>query len=214
MVKNSQRHFEHIWFDVGGTLTRQSEELERAHNALRYQTYADVVKRVVDQDLISEYESLYQRYGSNSAAFRSLGHSSDYWQRRLGQLDESLYLKPEPEIIQTLDHLRSIVPISLFTNFQLDRTLRVLHTIGVQSDWFTFILTGDDVPERKPALDGFREIIKKSDASPESVLYVGDRVDVDIKPAKLVGLKTCLVWGESDEADFSFLNFKDILTIA
>ena len=41
----------------------------------------------------------------------------------------------------------------------------------------------------------------------------GDRIDVDIKPAKLAGMRTCLLWKKSDEADYSFDNFEDILGI-
>ena len=38
---------------------------------------------------------------------------------------------------------------------------------------------------------------------PEEVLYVGDRVTTDIEGARGVGMKTMLVYGESDLADLS-----------
>ena len=114
---------------------------------------------------------------------------------------------------RTLEKLKDIIPISIFSNVKSERIMRTLTAIGVSPAWFTYLLTGDDIRERKPALDGFRVMIEKSKLSPQEILYVGDRVDVDIKPAKLVGMKTCLLWGKSDEADYSFESFEDILGI-
>lgn len=56
-------------------------------------------------------------------------------------------------------------------------------------------------------------MIKKSALPPDEILYVGDRVDVDIKPAKQLGIKTGLVYGKSELADYSFEHFEDILAI-
>ena len=67
--------------------------------------------------------------------------------------------------------------------------------------------------ERKPALDGFHAMVERSRLSAGQLLYVGDRIDADIKPAKQVGIQTCLVWSESPEADYSFKHFEDLLTI-
>jgi putative hydrolase of the HAD superfamily len=81
-------------------------------------------------------------------------------------------------------------------------------------DDFTYVLSGDDIPERKPALHGFRKMIELSNLPPNEVMYVGDRVDVDIKPAKQLGMTTCLVYSQSDEADYSVESFPELTTIA
>ena len=66
------------------------------------------------------------------------------------------------------------------------------------------------IKELEKALE---EEIKKSHLPPEEILYVGDRVKVDVLPAKELGIKTCLVWDKSDEADYSFEKFEDILSL-
>jgi len=206
-------NIKHVWFDLEGTLSIFTTEFHDAHNELRYKTYAAVVKKPITEELKQEYETLYKKYGSNSAVFRHLGLPSDYWQTYSNTLDAVKFYKPEPQVYRTLEKLKDIIPISIFSNVKSERIMRTLTAIGVSPAWFTYLLTGDDIRERKPALDGFRVMIEKSKLSPQEILYVGDRVDVDIKPAKLVGMKTCLLWGKSDEADYSFESFEDILGI-
>lgn len=85
--------------------------------------------------------------------------------------------------------------------------------INVNEDWFTYVITGDEVSERKPDLHGFRLAAEKSNLPAHQILYVGDRVDADIRPAKEVGMQTCLVYSHSDVADYSFERFEEILSI-
>lgn len=203
----------HVWFDVEGTLTIPTPEYKEAHDTLRYQTYADAVKKPLNDQVKQEYEDLYKEHGSNSAVFRSLGLPSDYWMQYFNTLDESKFFTADRRVHGTLDTLRQKVPISIFTNVKTEKIIRTFQAINVKPDWFTHILSGDDVQERKPALDGFYEIVKRSQLPAAQIMYVGDRIDVDIKPAKQVGIKSCLVWSTSSEADYSFENFQDILSL-
>ena len=74
-------------------------------------------------------------------------------------------------------------------------------------------MCGDDIPVRKPALDGFYKMVETSNLPPEQNLYVGDRVEVDIKPAKRIGMKTCLIYSQSDEADYSVNTFQELAQV-
>lgn len=206
-------NIQHVWFDMDGTLTVHTDEYNKVHNDLRYTTYASVVGREVNDSLISEYEQLYNKYGSNSAVFTSLGKPSDFWMQYFDQIDQTRYYEPTPDIYETLDRLSQTVPISLFTNAKLANAQKTLSVVKVNADWFTHILSGDDVQNRKPALDGFHLIVEKSGVPAKDILYVGDRVSVDIEPAKAVGMKTCLVYSGSVLADFSFKSFRQLLTI-
>ncbi|NQV12104.1 HAD family hydrolase [Candidatus Uhrbacteria bacterium] len=203
----------HVWFDLEGTLTVRSEEFNKAHDSLRYSAYASATKQEVSNDLQVEYETLYSQYGSNSATFRSLGLPSDYWQNQFAALDVEKYYRPVPEITETLDQLRGVVPISMFTNLKHDEIDRILEIIGINKEWFTSIISGDDVLERKPSLNGFKKMVEVCNLEPQQLMYVGDRIKVDILPARELGIKTYLVFSESDQADFSSMHFKDILTL-
>jgi len=202
---------QHIWFDMEGTLSVRTPKMNQAHDELRHRSYAEATGRELTDDVRNEFNEAYRKHGSNSAVFSSLGLPSDHWQKKLSTLDESTLLEPNEVIRDTLRQLKKVVPISLFTNFNTEMILATLAAIGIDPEWFTRILSGDDVSERKPAPDGFYKMIELSGIPASQVMYVGDRVAVDILPAKEVGMKTCLVWGQSDEADYSFESFDELL---
>lgn len=204
----------HVWFDLDGTITVQTPAFHEAHDNLRYETYAEIVKKPVTPELKEEFEELYRRSGSNSAAFTSLGVPSGYWMERFNKLiDTGNFYEPDERVYGTLEKLKDIVPISLFTNNSPTGIAHSLSSVGVNQAWFTYVLSGDDIAERKPALEGFHKMIAKTGIPADELLYVGDRIKVDIAPAKAVGAQTCLVWSESNEADYSAPNFTELLTI-
>ncbi|HAU66558.1 TPA: hypothetical protein DCW61_04390 [Candidatus Uhrbacteria bacterium] len=203
----------HIWFDVDGTLATHSDEFNKVHNQLRYKIYSQVINKPVTEFLQQEFEALYKKHGSNSATFRSLGCASDFWMKHFEQIDKEKYYQPNENIYKTVEKLKDKALISVFTNLTAEGTKKTLRILKINPDWVTNYLSGDDVKERKPALSGFYKMIELAKISAEEILYVGDKVGVDIIPAKKVGMKTCLVWSKSDEADYSFENFEDLLTI-
>lgn len=203
----------HIWFDFSGTLFVQTNDVLKVHNDYRYKIFSEAVGKPFSSELIAEYEALYKNNGSNSAVFRFLGLPDDYWQKKVLDLDLESVLKPDPDIYETLHTLHTKIPTSIFTNLKLPKIDTLCSVLKIDKNWFKYILSGDDVEIRKPALDGFHLMIEKSQLPAGNILYVGDRVDVDIKPAKAVGMKTALVFSESPEADYSFVNFADILSV-
>jgi putative hydrolase of the HAD superfamily len=201
----------HVWFDMGGTLFRETPEFDEAHDTLRYKAYAEIVNEPDIEKAKQGYMELYKKYGSNSAVFSSLGKQSDFWQLTFDNLDLASVLKPDPVISSTLEKLSNMIPISVFTNFKPEKIDNVLDILGIDKEFFTHMISGDDVTDRKPALEGFHKIIQLSGIPADQILYVGDRVDVDIKPAKAVGMQTCLLWQSSPEADYSTNDFAEIL---
>ena len=198
---------------MDGTLTVHTTEFHRAHNELRHKAYSDVTGRPVTSELVEEFNELYKRCGSNSKVFTELGKPSNFWMQYFDLMDQNKYYEPIPEIYNTLESLRSSVSISLFTNASLDNAQRTLEAVNIDLGWFTYIVGGDDVKARKPALDGFHLILEKSGIPARNILYVGDRVKVDVMPAKELGLQTCLVFGSAAEADYSFLSFSELLKL-
>ncbi len=199
----------HVWFDFSDTIGFINKE---EHDKLRYNSYAEVTGKKLSPELIQEFEELYQKHErSNSAIFRSLGQSSNFWSEKVNSIDPSKFYKLADESIPAiLDKLRKIVPISIFSNIQLGN---VLPGLGVHFEWFTHILSSGMVKEPKPALDGFYKIVELSKLPENEILYIGDDVGKDILPAKKVGIKTGLLWKKSEDADYCFEKFEDIFTI-
>lgn len=199
----------HIWFDLASTLYRETPAFDAVHDQLRYETYAAVTDMPIERAK-EKYDQLYARYGSNSAVFTALGKPSDFWQQAFDSMDLASLIKPNPVVNETIMTLSKSVPVSLFSNFKYAKIEEVLKLLGIDVAMFTYVLSGDDVTKRKPDLEGFRKMVELSDLPPGDLLYVGDRIDVDVKPAKAVGMQTALVWQTSSEAGYCFENFADL----
>ncbi len=200
---------QHIWFDFSETIAFRKKE---RHDRLRYESYAEVVGKPVNDELISEYENLYKKHNhSNAAIFRSLGQTSNFWSERVNSVEPSeLYELADESIPHVLQKVKEIVPISIFSNIQPGK---ILTALNINPNWFTHIISAGMVKEPKPALDGFYKMIELSELPSQEILYIGDDIGKDVRPAKHIGVKSGLMWKKSDEADYSFNNFEDILGI-
>ena len=205
----SKNTIKHIWFDFSETIAFLKKE---RHNRLRYETYSKVIGKPISNELITEFENLYKKHNhSNAAIFRSLGQSSNFWSECVNSVESSeLYELADKNIPDVLEKIRKFVPISIFSNIQLGK---ILTSLNINPKWFTHILSSGMVKEPKPALDGFYKMIELSGIPAGEILYIGDDVGKDVKPAKQVGVKAGLMWKKSGEADYSFESFEDILEI-
>ncbi len=62
-----------------------------------------------------------------------------------------------------------------------------------------FIATSDDWGVQKPSLEFFGKVIEVAGRPADEIVYVGDRIDNDVAPAKQAGMRTAYVrrgpWG-------------------
>ena len=202
-----------VWFDLNGTLTLQTPEFLEAQDTLCYEAYSEATHQPITNELKAEYKAAYKEHGSKSAVFKALGMPQEFWQNYFNTLDESEYYKPDERIYKTVDAIRKLRPIGLLSNSTPDRIDRTLKTVNIDPSWFTHILSNYDISEPKPNLEGFQLMIERSGANPDELIFVGDREDVDILPAKKLGIKTVMVWGRSDEADQSFNDFAELKSL-
>ncbi len=198
----------HVWFDFSETLASLIKE---KNDQLRYATYSEVTHKPITPALIAEYENLYQKNShSNAAIFRSLGLSANYWSDRVNLIaPHELYKLMDDRIPKILQEIKVLIPISIFSNIKVDR---ILPALGIDPSWFIHILSASMIKEPKPALEGFYKMIELSGLPPQEILYIGDHVEKDIRPAKQVGIQTGLLWSQSSEADYCFKTFPDIFS--
>lgn len=208
-----ERQIKHIWFDFAGTLYRENPSFIAAHDNLRFSTYANL-KGVDDPEVAKrEYLQLLEEYGSNAAVFHALGKPADYWAKQLDAFDFSKYLKADPDLKATLLELKRIVPFSLFSNFVEKRMEVLLQLLGIPKSYFRHVLSAVDLTKPKPALDGFYVMVERTAIPAGQILYVGDQKDKDILPAKRVGMQTCLIYGQSNEADYCVSKLSEVKAI-
>jgi FMN phosphatase YigB (HAD superfamily) len=65
------------------------------------------------------------------------------------------------------------------------------------------IATSDDWKASKPDVSFFRELLRIAPCGADQIVYVGDRLDNDLKPAKAAGMRTAFIrrgpWGYIQE---------------
>src|SRR5690348_10430155 len=109
----------HVWFDLNGTLTRETAAYKTALANLGHVALADALGLPVDGTIIDLFEKLYRLHGTKSAIFQALGKDKDYWPSRFASLDQLAYLESDEQISDTLGRLAAVVPISLLSNSRI-----------------------------------------------------------------------------------------------
>ncbi len=107
-----------------------------------------------------------------------------------------------PDARTTLAKLRDD---GLWVGIAGNQTIRaggILRALKLPSD---MIATSDDWGVAKPDPAFFRCVVEATDCGPDEVLYVGDRLDNDVRPAASMGLRTALIrrgpWGIIQQND-------------
>jgi HAD superfamily hydrolase (TIGR01549 family) len=95
-----------------------------------------------------------------------------------------------PDVRPALTRLRAD---GLWVGIAGNQTARaggILRSLDLPAD---LIATSDDWGAAKPDPDFFGRMIEAAPAGPDAILYVGDRLDNDIRPAASAGLRTALI---------------------
>ena len=134
-----------------------------------------------------------------------LGALSDseiqHWGRRKDELYElaAKNLQAKPGIPQALSQLRDAgIPCALATSAGRKRTLESLQVLGL-SEYFSIVITGDDVPNPKPAPDIFLLAAQKLKVKAEDAVVVEDSV-AGVQAA-VAGRMKCVGYASSERTD-------------
>ena len=103
------------------------------------------------------------------------------------------YLKSDPKIVDLFSQLAKYQHFILM-NGTVGRAKKIIKITGLNANIFTEIVTSEKVGVNKPELKGFQYILNKTQLSADEHLMIGDREEVDLVPAKKLGMKTCLVY--------------------
>jgi len=188
---------EAVFFDVGETIVDETREYGMWADWLGVprQTFSAVFGAVIA--LGGDYREAFQvfRPGFDLATER---------ERRVeaGQAEtfgeENLY----PDARPCLGELRQMgLRVGLAGN-QTARAERILKSLDLPVD---VIGTSDSWGVEKPSAAFFARVVEEAGCAAGSVLYVGDRLDNDIRPAQRAGMGTALIrrgpWGYIIEDD-------------
>ena len=112
-----------------------------------------------------------------------------HWYEPLSKLGEI-----EPDLKETLSELLAMgLKLGIVSNTFVNRTCleRHLEQLGIR-DYFSLRLYSYEMRLRKPDQRIFVAAAERIGEAPENILFVGDRIDKDIRPALACGMKAIL----------------------
>jgi putative hydrolase of the HAD superfamily len=187
-----------ILLDAGGVILDESE-----HEQVRAELAAEILSPVIPGYSIEEY---YSEVEEAVRCFCPSVYQFVFWKalNRDMTLFDKLYAaflgewrnrKPQLKLNPNLENELKAVCAEFDVGIagQYGRELLDLLEQNSLLDCFTHRLTQDDFSTTKPDIRFYDQMLKASGVEPQQCIMVGDRIDKDVIPAKLLGMKTILI---------------------
>lgn len=210
-VKSSKlKNIKVLVWDFDGTLYKWIPKLREEVREAEYRTIKDHTGWSREKT-VTEFNQVHQKVLSATTAVAKIAGIPVAQAAMEGEwyIDRSKYLKRDERLVRLFKQLDSYKHYLLVNGIQ-EVTRKSLLLLGLSPDIFEEVVTSETVGVNKPNLNGFKYIFAKTQLRPEQHLMIGDRESVDIIPARKLGFKTCLVWGESKFADVSLTTIYDL----
>ncbi len=199
------KNIEWIFFDIGSTLVDESKAYEhRIKDTIKNTniTYKQFCNLMID----------FAKQGKNGyiEAAKELNLKITNWHSE----DEFLY----PDTVSTLKLLSEKYKIGIIANQPLGTQER-LNKMKIDK-YISLVISSAEENVSKPDLKIFKLTLDRVGCLADNAVMVGDRLDNDIVPAKVIGMKT--IWirqglgglatpkNESETADFTVKNINEI----
>ena len=185
-------HVRCVLFDLDGTLYDSPEYSDRLET--------EIVRFVSERLELGESETkelLNQRrkqLGTLTRTIQSLGIDRNaFFDAMAARIEPSHHIPVDPMVHSVLETLRQRgFKVGLVSNSGRPLVRKILAAIGLEEDLFDVIVTSTEA-EPKPSPQPFQLATEKLACAVEEIVYVGDREEAEIRPARHFGLKTILV---------------------
>lgn len=183
------------------------------------------LKAIVDttgsdpQKAKSEFERMYNQLHSRTAALNALGvRGEDFFVKVWDEFPFGEYVKKDLQLVAMFQELTGFTHFIISNSNREDQIETKLKLLGLNPALFAFMIStvelGAVKPDARPFLAALERLGPEFQAHPETVLYIGDRLETDVLGAHRVGMKAGLVWATSEAADVSFPTVYDIPKVA
>jgi putative hydrolase of the HAD superfamily len=201
-----------VVFDVDGTLYK-SAEYERYLRESIYMVLGEMLG-IDYREAGIRLESLKKTLKTVSLSVEAMGVDRRRFYELLAErVEPSIYIKPRLEVKNLLSKLREKnVKIGCHTNSGRRLYLKVIRAVNLSVSDFDVIVTSDDA-DPKPLKNGYILLSRLLGVPFNKILYVGDRWEVEVKPAKELGMITALVYSRKGKPDFYLKDITEILKI-
>ncbi len=190
-----------IIFALDGTLY-QSKELSEVFDKVRIAFISAKLEKTKE-----EAEKLYNKTKedlskdklvppTDTEILRELGLTVDDWEEyNADKIHPERYLKRDGDLKRVLQKLKADgYTLVIFTNNSDSQTERILKALGIEQCFDrNQIFTRTALKTSKPSLESFRAVCERLGLRPEQCFSLGHRDEVDISPARLMGMKAMLI---------------------
>lgn len=202
-----------VGFDVDGTLYHAPGEMTRDVGKILIQKAAEALAQDPD-DIVEEYLKRREKYRSNTQTLNSFGLDGErIFQSVWDSIEISKYISKDTKLVQMIAKLKEKFRLFVITNGTGTQVERKMSHLGLDYHDFDPRIYCYDQGWVKPDPAPFLAAIESLDLNPEEIVYIGDRVDIDIEGASGVGMKTIYVGGTSAIADISIESVYDTLSV-
>lgn len=192
-----------IIFDMDGTLYK-SQTIHKKFAEAAYHTLArekSISLEQAQQRIEQKRESMKDKYGKSvpyTLTLRAFGIPIEVWhEHNIAYFNPGDYLRRDPVLRDTLKYLKQTFALAVLTNNNHTQTVRTLKALGVY-ELFDGIFTYTSYQMLKPDPAFFLRAAADLNIEVPACCYIGDRYDVDLKPAKAVGMHILEVQGPED----------------
>ena len=186
-----------IGFDVDGTLYHTPDAMSVEVGKILIAKAAQQLSRDTDE-LAEEYLKRRDKFRGNTLTLNSFGLDGEkIFQEVWDGIEVEKYVSKDEKLAKLVAKLKNNYRLFIITNGTGRQVERKLTHLGLDYHDFDPRIYCYDQGWVKPEPAPFLAAIEALEMKPEEIVYVGDRVDVDIEGAKAVGMKTILVGGPS-----------------
>lgn len=178
-----------VLFDLEDTLVLRESYAEEV-DAVIHQEVARILSCTAQQAK-GALENARFRSQTTTMALESLGLSRHVLYDRLNRLEvksSTAATKEAPVALELLS--KRGMKLAIITNMPRLLTIKILEAAGIQPSVFDVLVTGSDAERLKPAKEPFLTALCFLGIPATECIMVGDREDVDIRPALELGMIT------------------------
>ncbi len=202
-----------VAWDLDGTLYPANPELRQAFDQEKIKTVAQKFQLSFEQAQ-EKFRQKYKELSSNTKTLDFFGIPGQEFALKMWfSLNLEQYIQPNPELAQQLKQLKNKTKLQQFmlTNSNsLDSIKLKLNLIGLGLDLFDRVFNSIEIGYNKPDQRAFAVLWQETGFKPAEIVYIGDRANTDILPAKKLGLKTIQITTQEkvgqSPADLAFTN--------
>jgi HAD superfamily hydrolase (TIGR01662 family) len=199
-----------IGFDVDGTLYHPPQAMSVEVGKILIAKAAEALSQDPDE-LAEEYLKRREEYRSNTKTLNSFGIDGEkIFQEVWDGIEIERYVSKDIKLVQMLSTLAKKYRLFIVTNGSGRQVERKLTHLGLDYHLFDPRIYCYDQGWVKPEPAPFLAAMESLDCKPEEIVYVGDREDVDIDGARVVGMRTVFIGEGKTSADASCETVYDV----